>query len=361
MKKVEKTLFWVMLIVMLAAMLPASAFAAEETGVRFEMVDVGGEVYKLVFQAKTPTTIHGMSVVFSYDKGLIQPVAAWDTSYDVDVSYMKNPDNHDSSSPFESRLLALGAGTPDSRRFSFAPTRWEETADRAGFMVALFHVAARRADSSGEYVELFDFYFRFKDGKSPEDIEADTFKFETADDPDHILNLFFNRIEICYGIVLDEVAGQFQYVWGYDLDSHDEYVSLDEVINPFAGLKPDPDPDETDKDDPIDEEPPEDGDPDDEQPPVDGEIPDPEEPGTPPADEAELIEAIPSAYVEKLSGNKNRLFITVTELYSDGTENTAKWDGLIDNNAAGTYQAGEYQVYVETKGNDQIRACYIVE
>jgi hypothetical protein len=36
-------------------------------------------------------------------------------------------------------------------------------------------------------------------------------------------------------------------------------------------------------------------------------------------------------------------------------------DELIDNNAAGTYQAGEYQAFVETKGNDQIRACNIVE
>ena len=33
----------------------------------------------------------------------------------------------------------------------------------------------------------------------------------------------------------------------------------------------------------------------------------------------------------------------------------------INNNAAGAYEVGGYKVYVDTKGNDQIRACYIVE
>jgi hypothetical protein len=33
----------------------------------------------------------------------------------------------------------------------------------------------------------------------------------------------------------------------------------------------------------------------------------------------------------------------------------------INNNAAGTYTVHEYKVYVDTKGNTQIRACYIVE
>jgi len=32
----------------------------------------------------------------------------------------------------------------------------------------------------------------------------------------------------------------------------------------------------------------------------------------------------------------------------------------IDNNAAGTYDVHGYKVYVDTKGNDQIRALYFV-
>lgn len=71
--------------------------------------------------------------------------------------------------------------------------------------------------------------------------------------------------------------------------------------------------------------------------------------------------ATPSARVEQLNGNQNRLFITIVVQYSDGTSNTIEWNGLINNNAAGSYQVGSYRVYVDTKGNTQIRACYIVD
>ena len=74
-----------------------------------------------------------------------------------------------------------------------------------------------------------------------------------------------------------------------------------------------------------------------------------------------VTSATPTACVEKLNGNQNRLFITVIELYSDGTTKTIEWNGLIANNAAGTYLVGNYKVFVDTKGNDQIRECYIVE
>ena len=69
----------------------------------------------------------------------------------------------------------------------------------------------------------------------------------------------------------------------------------------------------------------------------------------------------PSAFVEKLNGNKNNLTITVTETNSDGTTDNITKTFSIDNNAAGTYVVGLYKVYVDTKGNTQIRACYIVE
>jgi hypothetical protein len=68
-----------------------------------------------------------------------------------------------------------------------------------------------------------------------------------------------------------------------------------------------------------------------------------------------------TASVEKLNGNKNNLTIFVTEHYSDGKEIPVKATFSIDNNAADTYVVGPYKVYVDTKGNVQIRACYIVE
>ena len=67
-----------------------------------------------------------------------------------------------------------------------------------------------------------------------------------------------------------------------------------------------------------------------------------------------------SAYVEKLPGNQNRLTITVTELYPDGTENVITATFMVMNNAADTYQVGRYRVYIDVKGNIQIRACEVV-
>jgi hypothetical protein len=71
------------------------------------------------------------------------------------------------------------------------------------------------------------------------------------------------------------------------------------------------------------------------------------------------VEPTVSAFVTKLNGNKNDLTITVIE-NPTGTPNEIKKTFSINNNAAGTYQVGNYNVYVDTKGNDQIRACYII-
>jgi len=72
-----------------------------------------------------------------------------------------------------------------------------------------------------------------------------------------------------------------------------------------------------------------------------------------------------SAAVTKDKGNTNTLKIDITEPYFAFFANTIKTASLskiftINNNAAGTYKVGDYDVYVDTKGNDQIRACYIV-
>ena len=74
-----------------------------------------------------------------------------------------------------------------------------------------------------------------------------------------------------------------------------------------------------------------------------------------------LDEVWAEASVAKLSGNKNELSITVYGLFSDGVIKEIAGDKMqINNNAAGQYKVGAYIVYVDTKGNDQIRACYIV-
>jgi hypothetical protein len=70
-----------------------------------------------------------------------------------------------------------------------------------------------------------------------------------------------------------------------------------------------------------------------------------------------------SAVVAKDKGNTNTLTITVAEPCFDFLANKMREleeTFTINNNAADTYTVGSYNVYVDTKGNDQIRACYIV-
>ena len=74
-----------------------------------------------------------------------------------------------------------------------------------------------------------------------------------------------------------------------------------------------------------------------------------------------LVGVKSSASVKKLSGNKIDLTISVTESFSDGSVNAITITESVNNNSAGYHQVGRYTVYVETKGNDQIRECYIVE
>jgi hypothetical protein len=80
----------------------------------------------------------------------------------------------------------------------------------------------------------------------------------------------------------------------------------------------------------------------------------------PPISVVKIVSATPTASVKKLTGNKNDLTITITEKLSDGTINVLSKTFSIDNNAAATYTIGSYKVYVDTKGNTQIRACYII-
>ena len=80
----------------------------------------------------------------------------------------------------------------------------------------------------------------------------------------------------------------------------------------------------------------------------------------PKPEEIFIVNTSVEASVEKLTGNKNNLTIKITEEYSNGTINIIEETVSINNNAAGTYQIGDYKVYVDTKGNTQIRECYII-
>ncbi len=72
-----------------------------------------------------------------------------------------------------------------------------------------------------------------------------------------------------------------------------------------------------------------------------------------------VVAAEPSAVVTKLKGNSNELTITVNETRIDGSTTTVTKTFTIKNNAAGTYKVGEHKVYVDTKGNTQVREISI--
>ena len=73
----------------------------------------------------------------------------------------------------------------------------------------------------------------------------------------------------------------------------------------------------------------------------------------------ENMVAVPSAMVDKRNGNMNLLKVTVTETFPLAPSNVFALEFMIRNNAADYYEVGGYTVYVDTKGNTQIRACYI--
>jgi len=73
----------------------------------------------------------------------------------------------------------------------------------------------------------------------------------------------------------------------------------------------------------------------------------------------ENMAVVPSAVVGKLNGNMNLLTVTVAETFPLAPSNIFELEFMIKNNAADYYEVGEYTVYVDTKGNTQVRACYI--
>ena len=76
-----------------------------------------------------------------------------------------------------------------------------------------------------------------------------------------------------------------------------------------------------------------------------------------------VADATVSAYVTQLNGNTNDLHITIKSIYGEFSKTFN-----IRNNAEDTYILGganieepEFTVYVDTKGNTQIRACYFTQ
>ena len=233
-KKMLSLVLTLVIAITIIPALSAPTFALTNTGVKFESVDAGTGVYKLVFSAKTPATIQIFSMTFTYDKSIIRPVSSKNTSLALDVPYITDPVNFSNNAPFE-MLLKATPPPEDGVKFSFAPTKWGETTERAGFNISLYHLS-RRANSNGAYIDLFEFYFKLQPGKTTNDIKAATFRIENAADPGNLLGLFFSAGN-GYGVMIEEAPGKTSYYWGAAKQSL--YPdAIDEIINPFDPSSP---------------------------------------------------------------------------------------------------------------------------
>jgi len=72
------------------------------------------------------------------------------------------------------------------------------------------------------------------------------------------------------------------------------------------------------------------------------------------------IKVTVSAYVKQTTGNTNQLFITIIEHYPNNIANIETYQITALNNDATVYKAGKYNVYVNVKGNTDVRECRLV-
>ena len=218
------------LILVASPVFSLNVYAAADTGVKFSMETAATDVYKLVFQAKTPSQIKLLGIIFSFDNTIIKPI---NRTTHADVTIVDGADFP--TAPFN--IVAMTSNGEDPK---FKLAKWRLAGSRTAFDYTLFvDSTTDYIVSSGSYVNMFEFYFKFQAGKSASDITSATFKFESANDVNNMLSLFFSSQGNYYGIIIDEVSGVSQYRWGYydksgwDTALFGEIKDLGEAINPF--------------------------------------------------------------------------------------------------------------------------------
>jgi len=222
-------------------------FAATEspsTGVKFDLVEVQHDVYKLVFEAMTASTIIMLETTFSFDNSIISPVRA-SNSADVTIT-----DGGSSVHPF----LIIAEDVQEGNPFLPLPVEWVVDGNRTAFRFGMYASPGQEphyAISDSSYIEMFEFHFRLQPGKSLEDITSSTFNFENSFDINNFVEIFSPIPENGIGTHLKE-AFERDYFWGA-VDQERYPDSIDEIINPFAqpGLIIPTDPDEQDPTEPT--------------------------------------------------------------------------------------------------------------
>ena len=148
----------------LIAIIPATSVAVYAAppgvGVKIDLVQVAGDVHKLVFQAMTPSRIYFMETIMSFDNTAIVPVFWESPEFEIPIA-------NGARSEDMFKLIARHASTP-LPAFDLRRANWRVVENRTAFLYTLISSLSYYVES-GEYKDIFEFYFKVLPGKSVND------------------------------------------------------------------------------------------------------------------------------------------------------------------------------------------------
>ena len=230
MKKLKSVLAILLSLSMAVLLLPQLALAAsEDQYIKVTEEHIVGDVYKLVFAAKSPDGFNSFSIAFSYDHSVIVPIDK-STYNPVEIK-----DGQDNQSPL--KML-------DSA-FQVLNTRWSIDTGIRRTAFVYNNLSFSGGTTSNDYYKLFEFYYKLENGKTSDDLNSATFRFEDGRD---VGNNMLDKLNTSVGIVLNSNATI--YTWGNEDPKANNIISDSHVdlVYTNSTKMPTPEEQETAKD-----------------------------------------------------------------------------------------------------------------
>ena len=251
-KKKKKLIYWIVAVALIVAMVPlvfALVFAVDSTGVKFDVIPLEANAYKLVFSAKSPNNISLLNTIFSFDNTVIQPINK--SGYAAITITDGAPNNGEAfktvaadASGYKATLGNVCEGwivSGGRTAFNWTVTALVDENDvdsnhvpKPGANIKLQYV-----ESNGEYQPMFEFYFSLMTGKTVANITATTFNFEQGTVSGNFVSQYNNSGDTAGIRISATKVGDVgdMYWWGSNSlasTDHSGPNTIDEVINPFA-------------------------------------------------------------------------------------------------------------------------------
>ena len=232
MKKFHKKGLILLVITMVLTVTSITFFATpntSSTSVKYELAAAQGDSYKLVFRAMTPSTIMMLETIFSFDNSVIRPVRA------SDQSEVRINDGGSSVLPF----LIKAEDVQEGNTFQNLPVEWKIDGNRTAFRYGLYAnpgIEAHYMVSDSNYVDMFEFYFELQPGKTPEDIDGDTFRFENGLDANNFVVMISPIPENGLGTHLKEAVGLDHFWGGVDQERYPDSINI--LVNQTEQFSP---------------------------------------------------------------------------------------------------------------------------